>query len=402
MKAKQLLCAALSGALTIGLLAGCGQTAKTPGPEDIAYQAAGIPRDTVLFTVDGTEVTADDYLFWLLSSVATAKQNGYLADDTAWEEEIDGTPTADYLKQDAQSVSILYTTVANHAAEAGVTLTEEQIADGDAQMEQLSQQLDTYYGMTMQQYLDQQCISEEGFRELSNVAYLAAGLQEKMEADGELTPTDEDMDAMLEDTGYYNAKHILLAFPENEDGSAVTDEQKAAVKAEADALLAQIRAAADPMAEFDKVMNERSDDGRDESGALYAPDGYLAYPGQMVPEFEEGAMALEVGEISEPIETTYGYHIILRLDADTEEMRAKYPSYVMNELNGQWVEEAKVETTEAYDALDPKAIYDKMVELIEQWEAERAAAAQATASPAPETETPAPETETPSATPAAE
>lgn len=32
--------------------------------------------------------------------------------------------------------------------------------------------------------------------------------------------------------------------------------------------------------------------------------------GRMVPEFEEAAFALEVSEISEPVQTTFGYHII--------------------------------------------------------------------------------------------
>lgn len=34
------------------------------------------------------------------------------------------------------------------------------------------------------------------------------------------------------------------------------------------------------------------------------------YPGQMVPEFDEKAFSMEVGEISEPVKTQFGYHII--------------------------------------------------------------------------------------------
>ena len=51
MKLKKLLCAGLSGVLAAALLAGCagtGEPEATPDPGDIAYQAAGITRDTVL------------------------------------------------------------------------------------------------------------------------------------------------------------------------------------------------------------------------------------------------------------------------------------------------------------------------------------------------------------------
>ena len=97
----------------------------------------------------------------------------------------------------------------------------------------------------------------------------------------------------------------------------------------------------------------------------------------------------------------------MRLDADDEDLREVYPDYAMSKLNEQWVAEAEVKTTDAYEQLDPKAFYDNMMALIEQWQEERAAeeeAAQATATPAAE-ESAAPSTEPstePSATPAAE
>ena len=44
-------------------------------------------------------------------------------------------------------------------------------------------------------------------------------------------------------------------------------------------------------------------------------DGSLGYfgRGKMVKEFETAAFKLEVGKISEPVKTQYGYHIIKRL-----------------------------------------------------------------------------------------
>ena len=68
----------------------------------------------------------------------------------------------------------------------------------------------------------------------------------------------------------------------------------------------------------------------------------------------------------------------------------------MNLLLEQWSADAKVETTQAYDALDPKAFYDFMSNMILEWQAEMQAEAEAAA-----TETPAAATESPAAEPTA-
>ena len=61
---------------------------------------------------------------------------------------------------------------------------------------------------------------------------------------------------------------------------------------------------------FGKLAKELSID----SGSAKR-DGNLGYfgRGKMVKEFENAAFNLQVGQISEPVKTQYGYHIIKRI-----------------------------------------------------------------------------------------
>ena len=113
----------------------------------------------------------------------------------------------------------------------------------DGELETRNQKLDSYYGRTYQEYRGQQCISDAAFRKRSSGAYLAQDLQGALEERGEFEAGEGDLDAMIEEAGYTRARHILLAFPTNEDGAAATDEQQPAVLQEANHRLARIRAA---------------------------------------------------------------------------------------------------------------------------------------------------------------
>ena len=141
---------------------------------------------------------------------------------------------------------------------------------------------------------------------------------------------------------------------------AYSQEQKDAQLAKAQDLLAQLQAVTDPAqleTKFDELMNANSED----SGLAANPDGYTFTAGEMVEPFETATRALTPGQISDIVESDYGYHIILRLDpSQVAAVRDKWETAHMSELTQQWVEEAEIETTETYDQLSAKDFYEKL------------------------------------------
>ena len=101
------------------------------------------------------------------------------------------------------------------------------------------------------------------------------------------------------DDGTVEVSHILRLFPRNN----VTDSAKLAVKAQIDSIYACIQAGED----FEDLAKRLSQDkGSARNGGKLPAFGR----NRMVKPFEEVAFMLHDGEISEPFETNYGYHII--------------------------------------------------------------------------------------------
>jgi peptidyl-prolyl cis-trans isomerase D len=94
------------------------------------------------------------------------------------------------------------------------------------------------------------------------------------------------------------ASHILLKIEGNDE---------AAVKAKAEDLLKQAKGGAD----FAALARKYSED---EASAKNGGDLDYFGRGRMVPEFEQVAFAMEPGQISDLVKTSFGYHIIKLLD----------------------------------------------------------------------------------------
>lgn len=151
------------------------------------------------------------------------------------------------------------------------------------------------------------------------------------------------------------ASHILVAFtPEGEEAAAAEGEEaeEALTKEEAKAKADDLKAQLDDGADFGELATEHSDDT---GSAQQAGDlGYVS-EGQMVEEFETALFDLEPGAISEPVESQFGYHIILNEDVTLEDTPAEELSTIKTQIVNQNIQE------------DPQAALQGYRDLLEEY-----------------------------------
>ncbi len=136
-----------------------------------------------------------------------------------------------------------------------------------------------------------------------------------------------------------HARHILIRVP----GSAVPlrEGQKELTDPEAFAKAQEIRKRILDKGDFEAIAKAESDDTG--SGSRGGDLGFFS-AGQMVAPFEQAAFALQVNQISEPVKTQFGYHIIQALEykeRSYEEVKAEIKEKSGPELRGKFLEELR-------------------------------------------------------------
>ncbi|QQE76435.1 peptidylprolyl isomerase [Brevibacillus composti] len=163
------------------------------------------------------------------------------------------------------------------------------------------------------QELDQQTIIEQMVLINKSMAVLKKDIN-----DAELKKTYEGLDKASITVA--SVRHILVSFEKH------NNKPEEALKVAND-LVARLKKGED----FAKLATENTDDpGSKESGGLYAD----ADVSQWVPEFQDAAMKLALNEISEPVKTEYGYHIMRvesRKEKTFEEMKAQLENQALEQ-----------------------------------------------------------------------
>ena len=311
----------------------------------------------VVATVNGREVTWKLY-YYLLGSLTSQFINYTMAIPDFSTDVGDGTTLQDALRETLEARMKYYTVPLIEAEARGLTETQwqnvvEQYGGVDALMEAIESA-----------YLD-----EPTYRTLlsSNAAFNAI-MENSYGLNGEKL-SDEDVLAWANDNDYLRCKHILF-LTENDDGTDMTDEEKAEIRKEAEAALEELRALESDrealLARFDELMADA-----DDPGMTTFPDGYAFTSGQMVQEFEDGTRALEDYALSDIVESSYGCHIILRLPLDPEgktlsqdsgtgdymTLRADAANELFNAMLLDWIDTAEVEWQGEFGTMDYNELF---------------------------------------------
>lgn len=296
--------------------------------ETLDYEALYALHDPaeVVMIVDGKDVTWGEYFSWLYMSAMQTEQYfvamGNYGVPLKWSDPVgeDGSTYADSAIAGGENTLRQLMTILGYAESQGVEASRETLEAVQAQRE--SDKLATVGEEGTEedfaQFLHSLYRSEDAYQRATMANYI--NLQHYSDTYGENGEKVSDDQALgyLQENGYLYANHILLTTMDLQTGEALEEAAVAEKEAQAQALAEELQAIQDPE-QLVKRFQELKEEYDEDTGKFTYPDGYVFLPGEMVAEFEEGVKALADYGVSQPVKTSYGYHVILRLPltADT-------------------------------------------------------------------------------------
>lgn len=258
-----------------------------------------------IVSVNGQEVDEGYFKYYFTEWKNTMEiQHGA---DTWQDATFDGKPTLEYVRERALQSVIEDKIIMIKAEEDNVQLSDDDIKNIKYLKEQWIQQfggkkeflesISSIYGIT-----------EENFDYMMEAAHYREKLMDKY-----VTVNDEEIKEYY-DKNVVKVKHILIATVDLNTGVPLSTEELSKVNEKVGKIQEEIASGAD----FDLLVSEYT---QDQDVFYYVGEGYsIGEDGKqangMVPEFEEAAFALETNDISDVVESTYGYHIIKRYEND--------------------------------------------------------------------------------------
>ena len=321
------------------LAAGCGGSDQS------------VPSDAVA-VVDGTEVTKAD-----LDALLDRAKKSYASQ----KRDFPKVGTADYQSLQTQAVAYLVqrTEYDREAESLGLKITDKEI---DARIAQIKK---SYFGDS-QKKLDKQLAdqgyTDEAFRADIRAQLVSEKLYDKVTADVAVSDADlkkyyQDNISQYETAESRDVRHILVAV--NKEGVNVSEVKSGGdTKVDfdvsrpiADRIYEQLKAGAD----FAALARKESQD----TGSKAAGGKLTITKGQTVPAFDKTAFLLKTNEISKPVKTEFGYHVIQPI-GDVKPATTTPFEKAKATMKTQVMETKKNESIQKW-ADDTKASWDKKV-----------------------------------------
>ena len=283
--------------------------------------------DEIVGSVEGRELSWDEYFYWLHDMGTQAESYirslAMYGQSLSWTDKLssDSEQTlAEYVLELTGETTKQMAVIEAIAAENGVTLTAEEEAALDAQLQET---ILTACGMgaTEEDFnalLAENFISRAMYDRIGRANYLFQDSFTALFGEDGADVSEADALAYLEENEYIGAAHILFMTIDPETFEPLDDGTVAEKLAQAEAVSAELKAIEDTDARV-KRFAELKEQYCEDTGKTAYPDGYLFMPGTMSStEFEAGALALGEYEVSEPVLSAYGYHVIMRLPLSAE------------------------------------------------------------------------------------
>ena len=338
---KRIAAVLLCAVLLFCALSGCGDANPADGgqsqggltpdgqlPElNIEKAYSSVPADAVILTIDGKDVTWQEFFYFLNYYINYVKQSA--GDNlTNWLAEVsEGRTYFDVVMSSALDQRIYMAAVEAAAKEAGVynETAAAEYADNVLAEAKASYDSEEEFNQALKDNYE----TVELFRSFAESTYYQNAAYTALFGERGSKLTDEDVAEQTADENYMMAKHILLmTVYTDENGETITrnDTEKAEILAKTQELLNQLNDC--PPEEFDELFDTLMKEYSEDPGSQqYFPDGYLFKEGDMVTEFYEACKSLEIGEHSGIVETSYGYHIIYRIPLNYDEVPSSYSAY---------------------------------------------------------------------------
>lgn len=315
----------------------------------LLFTACSDDGKTVM-TVGKVKVPASEYAYYIKSTLSSLETYGL--DISALGEE-EYKSLEDSFKENAYAQCVRSAVVQNKAEELGLKLT----SDDKKQLKENKNNVIAQMGgnAAFKQELTAAGMPESFFDKMSEISLLYEKLYTHYYGEaGEFALTQEEVRAYFEEN-YVTVKHILRKTIDDSN-APLSDEAAAQKKEEADAVYTEIMAGAD----FDTLMKENTED----PGLATNPNGYTFSQDESYdPVFKQKAFELEIGEVSEPVLGSSGYHIIKRVPLDetywTEkeaELTAMIAQNALEDKIREWTEGYEITKTEEYDNITLKNI----------------------------------------------